>query len=57
MNYIKMINGEEVQFTIKKTAVSLYDYEVRLNEAKREINILNNNYVDAVEKQLKKLMA
>lgn len=54
--YSKSINGETVEFTIKKTAVSLYDYEYRINESKRQINILNSSYIDLVEKQLKELM-
>lgn len=55
--YFKEINGDVVEFTIEKRAVSLYEYERRLNESKREINILNASYVDTVEKQLKDLMS
>jgi hypothetical protein len=54
--YSKNINGELVNFTIEKRAVSLYEYELRLNEAKRDINILNSSYVNDIEKQLKNLM-
>ena len=45
-----------VSVSISKNAVSIYDYELKLNESKRNINILNNNYVNEIEKQLKSLM-
>lgn len=54
--YTKTIGNEVVEFTIKKTAVSIYEYELRENEKKREINILNNTYLDTIEKQLQNLM-
>jgi hypothetical protein len=56
LNYSKDINGELVEFTIEKKAVSLYEHELQLNEAKRDINILNSSYVNDIEKQLKNLM-
>jgi hypothetical protein len=46
-----------VSYTVSKTAVNYYDYEVSLNESKRNIKILNASYVEAVEKQFKSLMA
>lgn len=46
-----------VTITTTRNAVSIYDYELSLNEAKRNIKILNSNYVDLMETQLKKLMA
>jgi len=46
-----------VTITTDRNAVSIYDYELNLNEAKRNIKILNSNYVDLMETQLKKLMA
>lgn len=46
-----------VTITTERNVVSVYDYELDLNEAKRNIKILNSNYVDLVETQLKKLMA
>lgn len=46
-----------VTVTISKTAVSYYDYELSVNEAKRNINILNASYVDQLEEQFKQLMA
>jgi hypothetical protein len=45
-----------VTITTDRNAVSIYDYELSLNEAKRNIKILNSNYVGEMENQLKKLM-
>ena len=39
-----------VTVAISKKSVSQYDIEVSLNESNRTINILNNNYVDEIEK-------
>jgi hypothetical protein len=46
-----------VSVTTERNAVSIYDYELNLNESKRNIRILNANYVDPMETQFKKLMA
>jgi hypothetical protein len=46
-----------VTITTERNAVSIYDYELNQNEAKRNIKILNSNYVGEMENQLKKLMA
>jgi hypothetical protein len=46
-----------VVITTERNAVSVYDYELELNESKRNIKILNSNYVDLMETQLKNLMA
>lgn len=46
-----------VSVTISKTAVSYYDYELAVNEAKRNIKILNSAYVTQLEKQFADLMA
>jgi len=46
-----------VTVTIERNAVNIYDYELSQNEAKRNIKILNSNYVNLLETQLKKLMA
>ena len=46
-----------VTITTERNAVSIYDYELALNESKINIKILNSNYVNEVENQLKKLMA
>ena len=40
-----------------KRSVSLYDYEYNLNEAKREIKVMDRNYVNQMEEQLKTVMS
>lgn len=45
-----------VTVTISKNAVSIYQNELNLNEAKRSINLLNTNYVNTLETQLKNLL-
>ena len=50
-------NGVKVSKTITKKAVSIYDYENRLNESKRKIKIMKKNYVDQMETQLKNVMS
>lgn len=47
----------DVSVTVSKTAVNYYDYEEKLNESKRNINILNSNYVNQLETELSKLMS
>lgn len=44
--------------TVRKTkrAVSLYDYEYELNESKRAIKIMDKNFVNQMEQQLKTVM-
>jgi hypothetical protein len=46
-----------VSITTNRNAVSLYDYELDLNEAKRNIKLLNANYVNQVETEYKNLMS
>ena len=46
-----------VTINVTKNIVSLYDYELNLNESKRNINILNSNYVNQLETELTDLMA
>lgn len=46
----------DVSITVSKSAVSVYDYELALNEEKRNIKILNAAYVNQVEEEFKKLM-
>ena len=45
-----------VNVSITKNAVSLYEYELNKNEAKRNIKILNKNYANQLETELKALM-
>lgn len=42
--------------TTTKSIQTLYDYEYELNEAKREINLLNQSYVNSFEETFKNLM-
>jgi hypothetical protein len=46
-----------VKVTISKNLINIYNYELQLNEDKRNIKILKNNYVGQLEKQLKSLMS
>ena len=50
-------NGISVTKKISANAISIYEYENNLNESKRKIKIMNNNYVAATEKQFKSLMS
>ena len=49
-------NGTSVTMTVSKNAVSIYNYEVNLNESKRNINIINSSYATALETQYKTLV-
>ena len=51
----QLVTGN-VTITVTKSIVTYYDYEVRLNESKRTIKILNANYVDQLEAQFQELM-
>lgn len=55
VNTYQLVTGN-VTITITKLIVTYYDYEVRLNESKRTIKILNANYVDQLEAQFQELM-
>lgn len=45
-----------VTVTTTKKAVSYYEYELNLNESKRNIKVLNRIYADQLEKEFKNLM-
>jgi hypothetical protein len=45
-----------VTITTERNAVSIYDYELSQNEAKRNIKILNSIYVNQFEEQFKQLL-
>ena len=47
----------DVTVTISKSAISYYDYELNLNESKRNIQLLNSAYVNEIEKEFQTLMA
>jgi hypothetical protein len=55
-NTYTLVTGS-VTIAITKEAVSYYDYELNLNESKRNIKILNSLYVNQLEQQFKELMA
>lgn len=46
----------QVTIAITKKAVSYYEYELELNESKRNIKILNKLYADKLEREFEKLM-
>ena len=46
-----------VDITIQPTPVTNYEYEMNLNESKRNINILNSKYVDQLENEFQDLMS
>ena len=50
-------SGASVTRTLSKSAVSIYDYELELNEAKQNIKLINSSYSNQLEKDLKTLMA
>ena len=49
-------NASSITQTVSKTTKSYYDYELDLNEAKREINLLKNEFVSEVEKEFKRVI-
>jgi len=46
-----------VKVTISKNLINIYDYELQLNEDKRNIKILKSNYVGQLEQQFQSLMS
>jgi hypothetical protein len=64
-DYNNMVTGTQsytlptgvVTVTISKRAVTFFDYEMQLNENKRQIKLLNKSYVNRFEDDLKKLMS
>ena len=46
-----------VDITIQPTPITNYEYEMNLNESKRNISILNSKYVDQLEKEFQDLMS
>jgi len=49
-------NSSSITETISKTTQTYYDYEVELNEAKREIKLLKNEFVPEVEKEFRRVI-
>ena len=53
---ISFSDGSSATQSISVNPISIYDYENYLNEDKRNIKLINNSYVGAMESQLKSLM-
>jgi hypothetical protein len=49
-------NSSSITETISKTTQTYYDYEVELNEAKREINLLQSEFVPEIEKEFRRVI-
>ena len=49
-------NSSSITETISKTTQTYYDYEVELNESKREIRLLKSDFVPEVEKEFKRVI-
>ena len=49
-------NASSITQTVSKTTQTYYDYEVELNEAKREINLLKSEFVPEVEKEFRRVI-
>jgi hypothetical protein len=50
-------NDSQATVSISKNIVYIYDYENDLNESRREIKLLNKNFVSNMEEQFKQLMS
>jgi hypothetical protein len=50
-------SGSSCTVKITKKIVTLFDYEFNLNEAKREIKIMDSRYSDQMEEQFRTLMS
>lgn len=50
-------DGSAVYITVILQAVSNFTYQQRLNEAKRNINLVDKSYADTIEQQLQQLLA
>jgi hypothetical protein len=56
-NYYKTLPTGDVSVAVTKREVTYYEYEMELNDAKKTINLLNNNYVNQLETQFSELMS
>lgn len=50
-------SGSTCTVKITKKIITIFDYEFNVNEAKREIKIMDNKYSDQMEEQFTKLMS
>lgn len=48
-------NGGQSTVTVEGNIVSVYEYEVGINESKRTISVLNSSYVNQLETEIKKI--
>jgi hypothetical protein len=48
--------GESVTVTVTKETQTFYDYEINLNESKREIKLLKSDFIDSVNKEFKRVI-
>ena len=49
--------SSNVTYSVTKNIVYVIDYETQLNESKRNINLINKNYVNDIESQFVSLMS
>jgi len=49
--------GKSVTVAVTKETQSFYDYEINLNESKREIKLLKSDFIDAINKEFKRVIA
>ena len=50
-------SGAQVTQTVSKYTETIYEYETRLNESNRNINLVNSSYVSQFESQFQSLLA
>jgi hypothetical protein len=50
-------DGSKITYSVLSKAISIYDYENGVNEAKRNINLINSSYANQVEKQYQTLVS
>ena len=50
-------SGAYIQVTQTKSTISIYDYELEQNEAKRQVQIIDKKYTDVMEQKLKSLLS
>jgi hypothetical protein len=51
------VSPTRIVVTTSYVGLSIYDYELRANENRRNIKLLDNNFIISVEKQLKQLLS
>jgi hypothetical protein len=51
--YATLNNGQTIHYINEKQYVNGYDYEVRLNEARREINVIHPQYMDSITQEMR----